>query len=91
VPDLTRPGEVTAMTAQHAQRQGVRAAANRSACRCRGCRQRRWLAYHLLSLPANRARTAVEWATQAALGRSTVNLGLVSAEDVPLSAGPPAG
>jgi NADH dehydrogenase len=27
-PDLTRPGQVTAMTAQHAQRQGVRAAHN---------------------------------------------------------------
>jgi NADH dehydrogenase len=28
VPDLTRPGEITPMTAQHAQRQGVRAGAN---------------------------------------------------------------
>lgn len=28
VPDLTRPGELTAMTAQHAQRQGARAARN---------------------------------------------------------------
>jgi NADH:ubiquinone reductase (H+-translocating) len=28
VPDLTRPGQVTAMTAQHAQRQGALAAAN---------------------------------------------------------------
>ncbi len=28
VPDLTRPGEITTMTAQHAQRQGVRAAGN---------------------------------------------------------------
>ena len=28
VPDLTRPGEITPMTAQHAQRQGVRAALN---------------------------------------------------------------
>jgi NADH:quinone reductase (non-electrogenic) len=28
VPDLVKPGEVTAMTAQHAQRQGVRAAKN---------------------------------------------------------------
>lgn len=27
-PDLTRPGEITALTAQHAQRQGVRAAGN---------------------------------------------------------------
>jgi NADH:ubiquinone reductase (H+-translocating) len=28
VPDLTRPGEITPMTAEHAQRQGVRAAGN---------------------------------------------------------------
>jgi NADH dehydrogenase len=28
VPDLTMPGEITPMTAQHAQRQGVRAARN---------------------------------------------------------------
>jgi NADH dehydrogenase len=28
VPDLTRPGEITTMTAQHAQRQGTRAAKN---------------------------------------------------------------
>jgi NADH dehydrogenase len=28
VPDLTRPGEITAMTGQHAQRQGVRAGLN---------------------------------------------------------------
>jgi NADH dehydrogenase len=28
VPDLTRPGEITAMTAQHAQRQGTRAGKN---------------------------------------------------------------
>ncbi|HEY7009239.1 MAG TPA: NAD(P)/FAD-dependent oxidoreductase [Jatrophihabitantaceae bacterium] len=28
VPDLTRPGQITAMTAQHAQRQGKRAAGN---------------------------------------------------------------
>ena len=28
VPDLTRPGEITAMTAQHAQRQGVLVASN---------------------------------------------------------------
>lgn len=31
VPDLTRPGELTAMTAQHAQRQGKAAAANLAA------------------------------------------------------------
>jgi NADH dehydrogenase len=31
VPDLTRPGQLTAMTAQHAQRQGRRAAVNLAA------------------------------------------------------------
>lgn len=36
VPDLLHPGEVTPMTAQHAQRQGVRAAANIAAALGRG-------------------------------------------------------
>jgi NADH dehydrogenase len=39
VPDLTRPGEITAMTAQHAQRQGKRAAGNIAAALGRGTRQ----------------------------------------------------
>ncbi len=39
VPDLTRPGEITAMTAQHAQRQGKRAAGNIAAALGRGARQ----------------------------------------------------
>jgi NADH:ubiquinone reductase (H+-translocating) len=38
VPDLTRPGQLTAMTAQHAQRQGRRAAANLAASLGRGHR-----------------------------------------------------
>src|SRR5690606_9696602 len=39
VPDLTRPGEVTPMTAQHATRQGKRAAANIAASYGRGTRK----------------------------------------------------
>jgi NADH:ubiquinone reductase (H+-translocating) len=39
VPDLTRPGEITAMTAQHAQRQGVRAARNIAASLRKGRRR----------------------------------------------------
>ncbi|UQU67804.1 NAD(P)/FAD-dependent oxidoreductase [Couchioplanes caeruleus] len=39
VPDLTRPGQVTAMTAQHAQRQGVRAADNIAAAYGHGRRR----------------------------------------------------
>jgi NADH:quinone reductase (non-electrogenic) len=38
VPDLTRPGELTAMTAQHAERQGRRAARNVAASLGRGRR-----------------------------------------------------
>ncbi len=40
VPDLTRPGEFTAMTAQHAQRQGRRAAYNIAASYGQGRRRR---------------------------------------------------
>jgi NADH dehydrogenase len=39
VPDLTRPGELTAMTAQHAQRQGKRAANNIAASYGQGRRR----------------------------------------------------
>lgn len=39
VPDLTRPGEVTAMTAQHAQRQGARVGKNIAAALGRGKRK----------------------------------------------------
>jgi NADH dehydrogenase len=38
-PDLTRPGEITAMTAQHAERQGRRAAGNIAATFGRGTRR----------------------------------------------------
>jgi NADH dehydrogenase len=48
VPDLTRPGSVTAMTAQHAQRQGVLAANNIAASHGLGGRrtQRRPYRHH---------------------------------------------
>jgi NADH:ubiquinone reductase (H+-translocating) len=39
VPDLTRPGEITPMTAQHAERQGKRAGHNLAAAYGRGRRQ----------------------------------------------------
>jgi NADH dehydrogenase len=39
VPDLTRPGEITAMTAQHAQRQGTRAGKNIAAALGHGKRK----------------------------------------------------
>jgi NADH dehydrogenase len=39
VPDLTRPGEITAMTAQHAQRQGARAGKNIAAALGHGKRK----------------------------------------------------
>ena len=39
VPDLTRPGEITPMTAQHAQRQGERAAGNIAATFGHGSRR----------------------------------------------------
>jgi NADH dehydrogenase len=117
VPDLTRPGEITPMTAQHAQRQGKRAAANIAAALGHGTRRPYrhhdlgfvvdlggWQAaanplhvplsglpaktvtraYHLLSLPGNRARTASDWITEALLPRQAVQLGLVHSSDVPL-------
>ncbi len=124
VPDLTMPGEITPMTAQHAQRQGVRAARNIAAGLGFG-RRRRYKhhdlgfvvdlggteaaanplrvplaglpakavtrGYHLLSLPSNRVRTAVDWLTEAALPRQSVQLGLVRSGDVPLDTDAPAG
>ena len=46
VPDLTRPGSVTAMTAQHAQRQGNLAAENIAASRGLGSGTRRPYRHH---------------------------------------------
>lgn len=46
--------------------------------------------YHLLSLPANRVRTAADWTVEALLPRQTVQLGLVRSGDVPLNVEAPA-
>lgn len=124
VPDLTQPGEITGMTAQHAERQGNRAAKNIAASLGKGRRRAYkhhdlgfvvdlggtdaaanplrvplsgFLAkvvtrsYHLLALPGNRFRTAVEWATEAVLPPQGVQLGLVRSGDVPLDVEAPDG
>ncbi|MGX7679123.1 NAD(P)/FAD-dependent oxidoreductase [Jatrophihabitans sp. DSM 45814] len=123
VPDLTRPGELTAMTAQHAERQGKLVAANVVASLTTNAgvddskrkpyrhRDLGFLvdlggasaaanplnvplsgvpakavtrAYHLLSLPGNRIRTASDWSINAVMPPQTVQLGLVRATAVPL-------
>jgi NADH dehydrogenase len=117
VPDLTRAGEITGMTAQHAQRQGALAARNVLAALGHGNSERyrhRDLgflvdlggasaaanplqiplsgvaakavtrAYHLLELPGNRTRTAIDWTVNATMTPPDVQLGLVQAEAVPL-------
>ena len=116
-PDLTRPGEVTGMTAQHAQRQGVRvahnvlaslggrapqpykhhdlgflvdlggasAAANPLRVPLRGFVAKTVTrGYHLLALPGNRIRTAVDWALNTTMSPPDVQLGLVAPDAVPL-------
>jgi NADH:ubiquinone reductase (H+-translocating) len=122
VPDLTRPGEVTAMTAQHASRQGRLAGRNVAASLGHG-RMRHYKhhdlgflvdlggsqaaanplhvplsgrpakivtrAYHLIAMPGNRVRTAVDWVLDATTGRQTVQLGLVRSGAVPLVTTPP--
>jgi NADH dehydrogenase len=122
VPDLTRPGEITTMTAQHAVRQGRQVARNIAARYGMGQARpykhrdlgfvvdlggskaaanplRVPLAgrpakavtrgYHLLSLPGNRIRTAVEWLLDALLPRQTVQLGLVRSPAVRLETARP--
>src|SRR6266540_1940768 len=86
VPDLTRPGEITPMTAQHAERQGRAAARNLAASLGLGRRR----AYHLLTIPANRPRIAADWVLDAVLSRQTVQLGLVRRSAVPLAVETPA-
>jgi NADH dehydrogenase len=117
VPDVTRPGEITAMTAQHAERQGRLAAHNVAASYGHG-RTRRYRhsdlgfvvdlgagvaaanplgvpldgrlaaavtsGYHLMALPANRGRVAADWLLASASRRQAVQLGLVTAAEVPL-------
>ncbi len=123
VPDLTRPGEVTAMTAQHAARQGTLAGKNVAASLGYGALLRDYKhhdlgfvvdlggfaaaanplriplsgfpakvvtrGYHLVAMPGNRIRTAVDWALDAVLGRQSVQLGLVRSAAVPLETAKP--
>jgi NADH:ubiquinone reductase (H+-translocating) len=122
VPDLTRPGEVTAMTAQHATRQGKLAGRNVHAS-LTGGRLRQYKhhdlgfvvdlgrgkaaanplriplsgfparvvtrGYHLMAMPGNRVRTAVDWLLDTVLGRQSVQLGLVRGPHVPLDTDSP--
>lgn len=117
VADVTRPGELTGMTAQHAQRQGRLAARNVAASldgRELAPYRHRDLGflvdlgggaaaadplhlplsglsakavtrgYHLLELPGNRARTAVDWAINTVMPPRAVQLGLVGPDRVRL-------
>jgi NADH dehydrogenase len=122
VPDLTRPGEITGMTAQHATRQGTTVARNIAASYGAG-RRRAYKhhdlgfvvdlggldaaanpvgvplsgvvakavtrGYHLLSMPGNRVRVAADWLLDAVLPPQGVQLGLVSADAVPLDSALP--
>jgi NADH dehydrogenase len=122
VPDLTRPGQLTAMTAQHAQRQGKVAGRNVAASLGWGERtayRHRDLGflvdlggtkaaanplgiplsglpafavtrgYHLVAMPGNRVRVAVDWLLDAVLPRQGVQLGLVRSGAVPLDSTAP--
>jgi NADH dehydrogenase len=122
VPDLTRPGEYTAMTAQHAERQGKLAGRNVAASLGYGRpgtyrhhdlgfvvdlgagaaaanplhiplsgRPAKAVTrgYHLMAMPGNRVRTAVEWLLETLTGRQTVQLGLVRSGSVPLDTDSP--
>jgi NADH dehydrogenase len=117
VPDLTRPGLVTPMTAQHATRQGHTAANNIAASlgvgTARAYKHRDLgfvvdlggtqaaanplgvplsgvvaktvtRAYHLLTVPGNRARIAADWLLNTSPQRQVVQLGLVRSGAVPL-------
>jgi NADH:ubiquinone reductase (H+-translocating) len=116
-PDLTRPGEITGMTAQHAQRQGrraarnvvaslglapakpykhhdlgflvdlggVQAAANPLGVSIRGLPAKAVTrGYHLLALPGNRMRTAIDWGVNLFHAPPAVQLGLVRSDHVRL-------
>ncbi len=122
VPDLTRPGKLTGMTAQHATRQGKTAAHNVAASFGQG-EKREYRhhdlgfvvdlggtqaaadplhiplggiqatavtrGYHLLAMPGNRVRTAMDWGLGAVLGRETAGLNLVRGSAVPLDSQAP--
>ncbi|HEY6421741.1 MAG TPA: NAD(P)/FAD-dependent oxidoreductase [Pseudonocardiaceae bacterium] len=122
VPDLTRPGQLTGMTAQHAERQGRLAATNVVATFGHGRRRpyrHRDLGflvdlgdgkaaanplhvplsgpvasavtstYHLLALPANRVRVAVDTVLNTITSLQVVQLGLISPQAVPLESDSP--
>ncbi|HEY4006275.1 MAG TPA: NAD(P)/FAD-dependent oxidoreductase [Pseudonocardia sp.] len=122
VPDLTRPGELTAMTAQHAERQGrlcarnvaaslgdgerrayrhhdlgfvvdlggIEAAANPMGVPLSGLAAKVVTrTYHLIAMPGNRLRVAMDWALDAVQSRQSVQLGLVRSPEVPLDSATP--
>jgi NADH dehydrogenase len=122
VPDLTRPGEICAMTGQHAERQGNAVARNVAASLGHGSARAykhhdlgfvvdlggmqaaakplgiplSGLAakvvtrgYHLMAMPSNRIRTAVDWTLDALLRRQSVQFGLVRSPAVPLDTADP--
>jgi len=122
VPDVTRPGSPTAMTAQHATRQGALAARNVAAALGVGSPREYehhdlgfvvelggtdaaanplriplsglpatvvTRGYHLVSMPGNRIRVAVDWLLDALLPRTGVQLGTVRGVHVPLETGHP--
>ena len=45
--------------------------------------------YHLMAMPGNRIRTAIDWMLDAAVGRQSVQLGLVRSAAVPLDTASP--
>lgn len=122
VPDLTREGELTGMTAQHAVRQGKlcarnvlasvdgrpltayrhrdlgfvvdlggkQAAANPLHVPLSGLAAKAVTrGYHLMSMPGNRVRTALDWVVDAASPRQNVEFGLVRGHAVPLDTASP--
>jgi NADH dehydrogenase len=122
VPDLTQPGEICAMTGQHAERQGNAVARNIAASLGRGSARAYkhhdlgfvvdlggmqaaakplgiplsglpakivTRGYHLMAMPSNRLRTAVDWALDTVLRRQSVQFGLVRSPAVPLDTADP--
>ena len=62
----------------------------RCGSRCRGFPARVVTrGYHLIAMPGNRIRTAVDWLLDAVLGRQSVQLGLVRGPHVPLDTDSP--
>ncbi|SDK76141.1 NADH dehydrogenase [Actinopolyspora mzabensis] len=122
VPDRANPGQLTAMTAQHATRQGRLAGSNVLAS-LRGERLDEYRhrdlgfvvdlgarkaaanplhiplsgftakavtrGYHLMAMPKNRLRVAIDWLLEATTKRQCVQLGLVRSGTVPLDTSSP--